>query len=179
MQPAMQPEGRWPRQRAMRKHVAAGAAIAVVAIAAVACSSGGKSGVSGGGAHSTADFAQNESTNATAGEAGSAARAPASGGLDATAPKSGAQAALSATAIAGRDLVQTASITVRIKDVNDASHRVEQLATSAGGFVATENLSSNPDSSDNTATLTLRVPQASYDKAIAAIEGLGTRLSAE
>jgi hypothetical protein len=93
-------------------------------------------------------------------------------------PLGARSAALSTTALAGRDLVLTATLSVRAGDVAGVARRTEQLVAAAHGFVAAEQLHTDPANSRNdTATMSLRVPESAYDATIKSVEGLGVRIA--
>lgn len=164
----------------MRKHLGR-PAVAITAgtlglvIAGCAAHSTGGANGSGGtapGAPSRVDSAhapeQFGTVNGTAGTAaGPSVPAPATRSV-----------ALSSTALAGHDLVLTATVSVRVADVAAVTRRTEQLVVSAHGFVASERLQTDPaHSSDDTATMSLRVPESAYDSTIKAVEALGVRIA--
>ncbi|MFL6240111.1 MAG: DUF4349 domain-containing protein [Actinomycetes bacterium] len=87
-------------------------------------------------------------------------------------------AGIATTVLTGHDLVLTATVSVRAADVAAATRRTEQLVAAAHGFLADEQLNTDPAHPNaDTATLTVRVPQASYDATISTLERLGTRVS--
>jgi hypothetical protein len=69
---------------------------------------------------------------------------------------------------------------VRAKDVPAAVTRATQVVEQAGGYVSTENATSDPDHPANaTATVTFKIPVLSYQATLAALSGgsLGQQLS--
>jgi hypothetical protein len=131
-----------------------------------------------GGAHSTADSSgarqgapQDGAAGNAAGDAGQGAgpAAPAQGGK-AQAGGGNAQAVPGAAAgkpgqpdqgaAAGRSIVYTGSITLRVPDVDRAATAVEGLAAEAGGFVGGDDR--NIDSQRSTATVVLRIPAGKF-----------------
>jgi len=80
----------------------------------------------------------------------------------------------------GQQLIYTAQLTVRARNVSDAVSRATAIAAAAGGYVATENASSDPNHPDrSTATVALKIPVAAYAATLAGLSGnaLGTQLS--
>lgn len=73
-----------------------------------------------------------------------------------------------------RDLVHTADLTVRVEDVAEASELAKELTIDAGGYVASESLST-PAGGTPDGSLTLRVPNEGYEGALDALGGLGER----
>lgn len=139
-------------------------------------------GCSGGAATTRSTTADGHGTThnqaATAGvpAEGTSGLAPgaSTGSTSATAPVA-AEAALSTIALAGRDLVLTASLTVRGNDVATMTRRTEQLVARVHGYVASEQVEGDPaQTGSDTATISLRVPQSSYATTVSAIAGLGT-----
>jgi hypothetical protein len=100
----------------------------------------------------------------SSGSAPNAAAQPAAPGASA-APQAGSNP-LTAVALASRSLVYTATLTVRLKDVQSAIANADQLAKADGGFVGDEKDSSGtvPNAVGITeATITLRVPSDKFD----------------
>jgi hypothetical protein len=166
-----------PRRRLL---VALPAGLTLIAMAALAGCSGS------GGAASSASSA------ASGAVAGSGAAAPAVAGpasaadgksLAAQAP-AGAGTAQDASAArlapAGQQLIYTAQLTLRARDVGDAVSQATDIAAAAGGYVSAENASSDPaHPSQSTAAVTLKIPVAAYAATLNQLAGnaLGTRLS--
>ena len=73
-----------------------------------------------------------------------------------------------------RDLIHTADLTVRVDDVPEASELAKELTIGAGGYVASESLST-PSSGTPEGFLTLRVPNDGYEGALDALAELGDR----
>jgi hypothetical protein len=133
----------------------------------------------------------------------SAASAPAAGGPEASAANGAAAAgaggqqvpagsgaasaggqARSATAArltpASQQIIYTAQLTVRSKDVGSAVASATRIVTTAGGYVSSENATSDPDHpASATATIELKIPVVAYQQTLASLSGgsLGTRLS--
>ena len=81
---------------------------------------------------------------------------------------------------AGQQLIYTAQLTVRARDVGDAVSQATSIATAVGGYVSSENASSDPaQPSQSLATVTLKVPVVVYSTTLSELSGnvLGTRLS--
>jgi hypothetical protein len=111
-----------------------------------------------------------------AGAASSSANSAASLGTPGT--SSGVTAAKYAPT--GRQLIYTAQLTVRTASVAAAVSRATSIVTGAGGYVSAENASAGQGQpSQASATVTFRVPVASYATTLAALSGggLGTQLS--
>lgn len=68
---------------------------------------------------------------------------------------------------AGRQVIRTATVAVTAKDVSNTATRAEQIATGAGGYLSGENVN------DDSATVTLSVPENQLDGVLAAIGKLG------
>ncbi|MFI7589207.1 DUF4349 domain-containing protein [Spongisporangium articulatum] len=185
--PTLRTLGQTLRQNPFR-HRSGRVALAVVALLAVALAvfAVGYSAGRGGGTGASAG-----GTGASAGGAGdSAARAavePAPGatnlGFSADSGTTASKVApdeITATAggsdpslPGGTRLVRTAQQDLRVDDVSAAAARVRTVATSLGGSVATESLSFGNGSS----SMTLRVPEARLDDALARTAELGEELS--
>jgi hypothetical protein len=139
-----------PRRRVAR--IAAVAMIAAVALAG--CSSG-------------ASDEKSTSAAPAGGENRAAAPQDAAGMAEPGAPKAPA----ADLAVDQRAIVYTGSITVRVKDVNQAAAQATGFATGAGGFVGGDKRSSASGAAD--ATLELRVPSAKFFGVVDQLAGLG------
>ncbi|HEX4834461.1 MAG TPA: DUF4349 domain-containing protein [Trebonia sp.] len=125
-------------------------------------------GSSGGGGSSSGGSSSGGSASG-----GSASGSAAAGG-------SGQSATAARLAPAGQQIIYTAQLTVRAANVQDAVTQAANVATAAGGYVSTEHATSDPDHpASATATVTLKIPVAAYQDALASLSGpsVGTRLS--
>jgi hypothetical protein len=124
--------------------------------------------------------------NGTAGGAGTAGHAtaglalPATGATGTSGSTTGVAEsrplALSPTSLSGRDLVQTATVSVQVRDVAGATRKAEELVAKARGFVSDEQVHTDPAKpSEDNASMTVRVPDTAYDATIRALEGIGDR----
>jgi hypothetical protein len=147
----------------------------VIAMAALAgCSSGGSSSGStsaeGAGVPASGHAPPAAAAPSAAGAAGSAASGAGTG-----------QAASAARlAAAGQQIIYTAQLTVRARDVGTAVSRATSIVSQAGGYVSSENASSDPNHpSQATATIELKIPAALYAATLGELAGggLGTQLS--
>jgi len=148
--------------------VAFPAGLTLIAMAALA-------GCSGSGASSASSAASTAASGAVAAPA-----RPASGPSARSAPGAGQAVAATKLKPSGQQLIYTAQLTVRARNVSDAVSRATAIAGSAGGYVASENASSDPNHPDrSTATVELKIPVAAYAATLAGLSGnaLGTRLS--
>lgn len=94
--------------------------------------------------------------------------APASGG-EGVAPISGGDLA----ALAGRDVIRTAGLTIETDDVNAAVENVERMILVAGGFLGSVDRQGGEVPS---ATLVLRVPGGEFTGTMSGLRGIGTVL---
>jgi Domain of unknown function (DUF4349) len=81
---------------------------------------------------------------------------------------------------ATQQIIYTAQLTVRSKDVDSAVAGATRIVTAAGGYVSSENATSDPDHPANaTATIELKIPVTVYQQTLASLSGgsLGTQLS--
>lgn len=76
-----------------------------------------------------------------------------------------------------RVVVRTGTLTVRVQEVAVATARAGALATGAGGFVASDRRSS--DAGQSEASLTLRIPAASFDRVVDRLAALGRQQGRE
>lgn len=74
-----------------------------------------------------------------------------------------------------RSIIYTGNITVRVDHVDVSAERVRSLATSSGGFVATEKSSSGNDSQEQ-ASITIRVPAAKFGDIMDQLGKIGKEL---
>ena len=128
---------------------------------------GGAAGGAAGGAESRGDAPAASDADAAVATGPRAAGLPAPGGAE-----------LDPIAFAGRDVVFTADLSVRVEDVGSAVTRAEGIVGAAGGLVAGEETSRNPDAPASAqGRLTVRVPAAAFRSTLAALAALGTPIS--
>jgi hypothetical protein len=114
--------------------------------------------------------------------AGSGSESAASGGVGYNAGSGQAQSTSARYLPENQQLVYTAQLTVRAKNVSSALSTATSIVDSAGGYVSAEN-STGPGAgqpaSSATATVTLKIPAAVYAATLAKLTGtgLGTQLS--
>jgi len=187
---APRPAGRHRAAPRRRRLAVAAPGLAIIIIATLTtlagCSSGASSsGPADGAASGPAAAAQ--APNAAALPAASAASTAGSGGGFAAAGTSsragGAAQDTSARYIPDdQQLVYTAQLTVRAKNVDAALSTATSIVTAAGGYVSAENSTgagAGQPASSATATVTLKIPAAVYPATLARLTGtgLGTQLS--
>jgi hypothetical protein len=173
----------------MRRSIDAAPAVAagltLIAMALAGCSgsaaSSSSSGARGAAAASSPSAAIGAVANGAVARPGAAGAA---GAQSAASPAGGAGTGQDTSAIrlapAGQQLIYTAQLTVRARDVSAAVSRASSIATAAGGYVSSENASSDPNHPDqSTATVELKIPPAVYAATLAELSGnaLGTQLS--
>ena len=170
-----------PRRRLLPL-VALPAGLALISMAALA-------GCSGGGASSSASSAPalgapdaHAANGAIASPAVAGAASAASGSKSAggTGAGAGQDASAARLAPAGQQLIYTAQLTVRARSVDDAVSQATSIATAVGGYVSSENASSDPaQPSQSLAAVTLKIPVVVYATTLSELSGnvLGTRLS--
>jgi hypothetical protein len=155
----------------------------VAGLVAVAVMLGGAvflAGCSGSSASSSA--APGGAFREAAPAAGSAAEEPApmpsaAAGLGLAQP--GSKAITTVQLAPGSDIIYNAELTVRAQNVNSATTRATQITEGVGGYVSSENNSTDPDHpSQATATIQLKIPVASYTATLSELAtSLGTQLS--
>jgi len=119
--------------------------------------------------------------------AASGALAPAAGsarvamGAGTSAPQSlpaagtGKPASTTALVAAADQIIYTAQLSIRVRDVGSATARATGITQAAGGYVSSETASAG---SGATASIQLKIPVAGYPATLAQLEsGLGTQLS--
>jgi len=154
--------------------------ILIIAVTAGGCSSGAAS--SSSGAVSSAQLGAPAEAPAASAAPTAAASAAAVNGFAAAAgsASSGRTASTTSLVPTGQQLIETAQLSVRAKNVQTAVSRATSIVTAAGGYVSAENAAAgqgNP--SQATATVTFKIPVTEYQATLAALSGtgLGTQLS--
>ena len=145
----------------------AGLAITTMALLA-GCSSSSPSAASAGAA---------APVNAAAKAAGAGA---ANGQAASGHAGSGQAAAATRLAPTGAQLIYTAQLTVRAKDVSGTVDRAASIVEAAGGYVSNENVSDTPGQPDaSTGTLQIKIPVSVYPATLNQLAGgqLGSRVS--
>jgi Domain of unknown function (DUF4349) len=173
------------------------ALITIAALAALAGCSSGASSSSGASAPAANVPAASAAASAPAGGAFSAAGGASSGASSAASSAASSSAGSSGVADdqagAAQDasarylpddqqLIYTAELTVRAKNVGAALSTATSIVTAAGGYVSTENSTgagAGQPASSATATVTLKIPAAVYPATLAKLTGtgLGSQLS--
>jgi Domain of unknown function (DUF4349) len=169
-----------PRRRLLLL-VALPAGLTLISMAALAGCSGGSASSSASSAPALGAPGAQAANGAIASPAVAGAASAASGSKSAAGSAGAGQDASAARlAPAGQQLIYTAQLTVRARDVGDAVSQATSIATAAGGYVSAENASSDPaQPSQSLATVTLKVPVVAYPTTLSELSGnaLGTRLS--
>ena len=169
-----------PRRRLLLL-VALPAGLTLISMAALAGCSGGSASSSASSAPALGAPGAQAANGAIASPAVAGAASAASGSKSAAGSAGAGQDASGARlAPAGQQLIYTAQLTVRARDVGDAVSQATSIATAAGGYVSAENASSDPaQPSQSLATVTLKIPVVVYATTISELSGnlLGTRLS--
>jgi len=169
-----------PRRRLLLL-AAVPAGLALISMAALAGCSGGSASSSAASAPALGAPDAHAANGAIASPAVAGAASAASGSKSAAGSAGAGQDASGARlAPAGQQLIYTAQLTVRARDVDDAVSQATSIATAAGGYVSSENASSDPaQPSQSLATVTLKVPVVAYPTTLSELSGnaLGTRLS--
>jgi hypothetical protein len=168
-----------PRRR-LQLLVALPAGLALISMAALAGCSGGSassSAASSAGAQDAHAAGGAIASPAVAGAGSAASGSKSSAGIGAGA---GQDASAARLAPAGQQLIYTAQLTVRARDVDNAVSQATSIAAAVGGYVSSENASSDPSQpSQSLATVTLKIPVVVYSTTLSELSGnvLGTRLS--
>jgi hypothetical protein len=168
-----------PRRR-LQLLVALPAGLALISMAALAGCSGGSassSAASSAGAQDAHAAGGAIASPAVAGAGSAASGSKSSAGIGAGA---GQDASAARLAPAGQQLIYTAQLTVRARDVDNAVSQATSIAAAVGGYVSSENASSDPSQpSQSLATVTLKIPVVVYSTTLSELSGnvLGARLS--
>lgn len=156
------------------------AGLALISMAALAGCSGGSASSSAASAPAVGAPDGHAASGAIASPAVAGAASAAAGSKTAAGSGAGQDASAARLAPAGQQLIYTAQLTVRARDVDNAVSQATSIATAAGGYVASENASSDPSQpSQSLATVTLKIPVVVYSTTLSELSGngLGTRLS--
>jgi Domain of unknown function (DUF4349) len=173
------------RNRVSRHSPVIAPGLALITIAALATLAGCSSGASSSGPIS-GPAAVIPTASAAASAAGPAAASAPAGGASSSGvagDRAGPQQDTSARYLPDdQQLIYTAELTVRAKNVGAALSTATSIVTAAGGYVSTENSSgagAGQPASSATATVTLKIPAAVYPATLAKLTGtgLGTQLS--
>ena len=163
------PESTPPSTRPTRSRgrlLTAPAVALVLVLGAAACSGSGAGSEGSGSSQGAADSAGD-----SAGDSGGDGIATADGGSVAAPADAAGPAAVATVGDAGRAVVSTGTIAVRVEDLSGATTAVEALTSGAGGSVAASQVGA--DGEDQQAHLTLRVPSASFEDVQAGVAELG------
>ena len=166
----------------LRLFVALPAGLALISMAALAGCSGSSapSASSSAAAMGAPDGHAASGAIASPAVAGAASGSAANGKSVAGSGGAGQDSSAARFAPAGQQLIFTAQLTVRARDVDNAVSQATSIATAAGGYVSSENASSDPSQpSQSLATVTLKIPVVVYAATLSQLAGntLGTRLS--
>lgn len=79
-----------------------------------------------------------------------------------------------------RKIIRTASLSLAVEDILAGVRQVEDVATSAGGFVSNSSVATDSDDSGpQTATITIRVPADNYTAVLNELRGIAESVRAE
>lgn len=168
-----------PRRRLLLL-VALPAGLALISMAALAGCSGGSASSSAASAPAVGAPDGHAASGAIASPVAGAASAAAGSKSVAGSAGTGQDASAARLAPAGQQLIYTAQLTVRAREVDNAVSQATSIATAVGGYVSSENASSDPSQpSQSLATVTLKIPVVVYSTTLSELSGklLGTRLS--
>jgi hypothetical protein len=170
-----------PSTPARRKLAAwAGVLTAGTCLLAAGCSANspsasGASGAAMGSAHAPPNAAA--PANGVAAPAAEPAPHRAAGGA-ARGSQAGGRLSLTALAPPGQSIIYTAGLTVQATNVQAAVSRATNAVAAAGGYVSAEHTSLGRDRSTRAeVSIQFKIPVGSYQATLAALGGLGTRLS--
>lgn len=152
------------RRRPVRPVQALAATLLVAALALTGCSGADDSGSSGSAADKAAPGAAKQQ------EGGGSSTSSAEGATGSG--NSGART----VAPSANQIIRTASLTVRVKDVAQALDETRTAVENAGGFVGDEDTDRADDGRERS-RIVLRVPADRYDEVLADLEGTGKLLS--
>jgi hypothetical protein len=144
------------------------AAAVLVAVTLAGCTSGGGEQTSGG-VSAVEDGSAGSPPLASREVAPQAPDSAAVGGKPATTQPAATQPA----SLLSRDVIQTANVSVRSRDVGEALVRVRALVAGAQGLVADEHTTTGRSGDPRRSVLTLRVPSTAFDAVLRDIDDLG------
>ncbi|WP_116951470.1 DUF4349 domain-containing protein [Jiangella endophytica] len=151
----------------MTRRTTFGTTITVLAVLALAGCGGDDGGADSAGG--SADVPAAEAPAESNGDAAAPDGAP-EGGDDAAdaAQSDGGALANIASVVDGRSIIYTIDLAIGTDDVVAAANRAAAIATTAGGFVADEQVSG-----DENAVLTLKIPSDGHQQSVTELETLG------
>jgi hypothetical protein len=91
--------------------------------------------------------------------------------------KAGAPSAGARTTVTARQVIYTGTVQLSSKDADAALHGAEAVATGLGGYIDAESAFGNGGTEGRTASVTLKIPTASFDTAYRQLLTLGTVVS--
>jgi hypothetical protein len=144
------------------------AAAVLVAVTLAGCTSGGGEQTSEG-VSAVEDGSSGGPPLASREVAPQAPDSAAVGGKPATTQPAATQPA----SLLSRDVIQTANVSVRSRDVGEALVRVRALVAGAQGLVADEHTTTGRSGDPRRSVLTLRVPSTAFDAVLRDIDDLG------
>jgi hypothetical protein len=177
------PAGRHRAAPRRRRRAIAAPGLALITIATLAALAGCSSGASSSGAISAPASAAPAASAAGPAPAGAFAASGSASSSGVGGGQAGAAQDTSARYLPDdQQLIYTAQLTVRAKDVGAALSTATSIVTAAGGYVSAENSTgqgAGQSASSATATVTLKIPAAVYQATLARLtgSGLGTQLS--
>jgi hypothetical protein len=142
------------------------AAVALVAVTLVGCTSGSGEHSGVGGVSTSPDSPAGSRRHVAAGAAPAAPAAPDSAAV-------GKQATTRPAALLTREVIQTADVSLRTRDVGEALVQVRSLVSGVQGVVADEHTATGRSGDPRRSVLTLRVPSTAFDSVLRDIEDLG------
>jgi hypothetical protein len=154
--------------------------ITTIALLAGCSGSSAPSATSAGVAAAPMHAANGQAAKAAGAQAQAGSGQAASGAAGFGQAGSAQSAAATRLAPTGAQLIYTAALTVRAKDVSGAVDRAASIVEAAGGYVSNENLSETPGQPDaSTGTLQVKIPVSAYQATLDQLAGgqLGTRVS--
>jgi uncharacterized protein DUF4349 len=177
-----------PRSRRLPRWAAISGAVVAPVLLAAACGSSHNSNAIGVAKSLPASRADTASAQTVTSNEFGAVHAPAGGAVGAPAPDQlapadrgapkSAAATTSVDPLAGRDLVFTAGLTLRVKDIEHTATSIANIADGLGGYISDEQLDANQIGIRGGAgTVTIRVPQKSFNTALGQLGHLGKQLN--
>jgi Domain of unknown function (DUF4349) len=167
--------------RRIRLAAGAVAAFAVSGLLISGCGGGTASSGSAAGGFAAKGSAAGGSSN----ERAPVAAAPEAGGVPGRAAHSSSSGQADKRAAiplaAGSDIIYTASLTVRARDVSQEETRAQEIVNATGGYVSSESSSIDPaHPARSTASLVLKIPVDAYPATLNKLaSALGTQVSLE
>jgi hypothetical protein len=172
------PEPDASRQR--RPHtalVASAVAAGVVLLGVAGCSGGVSDTASSGGSSSSRSAVAGSSGGNAMSQAGADTAGSAGGALEPAKQASAPGSSTSDPVLVGRALIKTAAVSLRSSDVSSVRAKIDQLVTRDGGYIASEDTSTDKAGLEVSSHIEIAVPAGDFNQALDEVSTFGKAVS--